>query len=168
MKLQQAIHHVVYSSNPKIAPDGVTQIRWNAMLKMIQNQISVVECQEISDICAKNLIKYKYKTYHGDFNDIKFNRSYDLVTCWHVLEHIKDLYSFVKKCSKITNKYLVIEVPTNRNLKDPNKGDWDGHYHYFSKESMRYLFKEKFEIIKTITPGIQSPALLVFLKKLNK
>ena len=66
------------------------------------------------------------------------------------------------------NKYLVIEVPTNRNLKDPNKGDWDGHYHYFSKESMRYLFKEKFEIIKTITPGIQSPALLVFLKKLNK
>tara|TARA_R110002020_G_C15679952_1_gene718742 strand:+ start:100 stop:246 length:147 start_codon:yes stop_codon:yes gene_type:complete len=43
MKLQQAIHHVVYSSNPKIAPDGVTQIRWNAMLKMIQNNWKIIK-----------------------------------------------------------------------------------------------------------------------------
>jgi 2-polyprenyl-3-methyl-5-hydroxy-6-metoxy-1,4-benzoquinol methylase len=125
-----------------------------------------IECQEISNICVNNLKDYGYKVYHDDFNNIKFNKKYDIVTCWHVLEHIKDLKSFVNNVTQITNKFLVLEVPVDRTLRTPNgKKRWDGHYHYFSKESLHELFKNKFSSINISKPGIQSPSLTVILKK---
>ena len=39
MKIQQAINHMVYSSDPKVAPKGINQIRWNAMVKFIQKNL---------------------------------------------------------------------------------------------------------------------------------
>lgn len=131
-------------------------------LNEIGKLISFKECQEISDICIKNLKMQGYKTYTGDFCNIDIPNKYDLVTCFHVLEHINDLKKFVKSVLKITNKYLIIEVPINRKIPTPNIS-WDGHYHYFSKESINYLFKPNFEII-SIENGIQSPSLLVKLK----
>lgn len=140
----------------------------------IKNNFKTVECQEISDVCTSNLKNYGFKTYHGDFNIIDFDMSYDLVTCWHVLEHIKDIHLFVEKVSKITNKYLVLEVPIiqskgtrTRNINDLNEDAWDGHYHYFSQLSMKNLFEKHFDIIDLQEPGIQSPALLVILKSKN-
>jgi hypothetical protein len=137
----------------------------------IKHNFDIVECQEISDICVNNLKNYGYKTYQGDFNTINFDISYDLVTCWHVLEHIKDIHLFVKNVSKITNKYLVLEVPLikskgarTRGIGDLNVNQWDGHYHYFSQHSMRKLFETHFDILDMNEPGIQSPALLILLK----
>lgn len=133
-------------------------------LNTIGDLIKHKECQEISDICIKNLEMQGYTAYHGDFCTMEIPNTYDLVTCFHVLEHIKDLKSFVDAAHRITKKYLIIEVPTNRSIPEPNK-NWDGHYHYFSKESMKLLFSDKFEII-SIEDGVQSPAMLVKLKKL--
>jgi len=125
-----------------------------------------IDCQEISNLCVNNLIEYGYENvYHGDINDIDFNKSYDLVTCWHVLEHIKDLHAFVDTVDKITNRYLILEVPIKRRLRYPNDGGWDGHYHYFSEESMRMLFSDKFKHINIETPGIQKPSMTVILQK---
>ena len=37
MKLQKAIHHICYSKDPKKAPGGVSQARWNAIYKQVTN-----------------------------------------------------------------------------------------------------------------------------------
>ena len=132
-------------------------------LNTIGDMISQKECQEVSDICIKNLELQGYTTYRGDFCSMDIPNEYDLVTCFHVLEHIKNLYAFVDAAYKITKKYLVIEVPVNRSIPPPNER-WDGHYHYFSNQSMRDLFSNKFEVI-SIQEGVQSPAMLVTLKK---
>ena len=139
-------------------------------VNMVKDKFSIVECQEISDICVDNLNKYGYNTYHGDFNSLSFDRTYDLVTCWQVLEHIKDLHGFVKNASKITNKYLVLEVPLlhskgTRTRGIPSVDRWDGHYHFFSQKSMTKLFEQHFEILDLQEPGIQIPSLSVLLKK---
>ena len=43
MKLQQAINHIVYASNPKVAPKGVSQARWNAIFKSIQTNWKIIK-----------------------------------------------------------------------------------------------------------------------------
>jgi len=131
-------------------------------LNTVGNLIPKKECQEVSDICAKNLTLQGYLTHKGDFCSIDIPNQYDLVTCFHVLEHIKDLDAFVDKSHAITKKYLVIEVPINRTIPPPNK-NWDGHYHYFSKISIDKLFSRKFEII-SIEDGVQQPSMLVVFK----
>ena len=123
------------------------------------------ECQEISDICFNNLTNYGFKTHRGDFSSIDFNKTYDLVTCWHALEHIKDLRSFSQKAAEICSDLLIIEVPVNRQLKDPNE-KWDGHYHFFSERSLPLLFEDDFSLID-IKEGVQSPALLAVFRKID-
>jgi rubredoxin len=124
------------------------------------------ECQEISDICFNNLTNYGFKTHRGDFSSIDFNKTYDLVTCWHALEHIKDLRSFSQKAAEICSGLLIIEVPVNRQLKDPNE-KWDGHYHFFSERSLPLLFEDNFNLID-IKEGVQSPALLAIFRKIDQ
>lgn len=130
-------------------------------LNAVKSKINNLEAQEISDLCALNLELNGYKVHHGNFNTINFDKKYDLVTCWHVLEHIRDLHSFAKKASEVTKKFLVIEVPVKRQLKDPGS-NWDGHFHYFSTKSIEILFEKYFNII-SIQEGVQSPALLCLL-----
>jgi|10_taG_2_1085330.scaffolds.fasta_scaffold00235_18 SAM-dependent methyltransferase len=139
--------------------------------KTLKENTSVnVECQEISDVCADNLESYGFKTYRGDFCSVDFEKSYDLVTCWHALEHIKDIHSFSDKAAQVCKKFLVIEVPTNRfsflterNKKNPDK-QWDGHYHYFSGLSLVQLFEKNFSLVD-IKEGVQAPAILASFKK---
>ncbi len=129
----------------------------------IKDMFLEVDCQEISDICINNLQRDGFNVYSGNFNEVQFNKKYDLVTCWHVLEHIDNLHIFIEQVSKVVNKFLVIEVPINRSIRNPNI-EWDGHYHYFSETSLRLLFDQDFSIIK-IKEGIQRPALLAILEK---
>jgi hypothetical protein len=139
-----------------------------SFVNMVRNKFNHLEidCQEISNICAKNLIDYGHNVYHGNINEIQFDKCYDLVTCWHVLEHIKDLHAFVDTVDRITKRYLILEVPIKRSLRYPNDGGWDGHYHYFSTESMKLLFAEtSFRFIDISTPGIQEPSMTVILQK---
>lgn len=139
-----------------------------SFVNMVRDEFShlKIDCQEISNICAENLINYGHNVYHGNINEITFDTCYDLVTCWHVLEHIRDLYAFVEKVDAITGKYLILEVPVNRRLRYPNDGGWDGHYHYFSTKSMKALFdNSSFRFIDVSIPGIQKPSMTVILQK---
>ena len=133
-------------------------------LNLIKDRINEVEGTEVSDICNENLTRDGYKVYHGAFTQMDIDKSYDLVTCWHVLEHIENLKGFAKKAYDCTNKYLVLEVPINRRLRNPDK-EFDGHFHYFSEESLAKLFEEYFDV-DFIIPGVQQPCLLAqFIKK---
>ena len=155
-----------------IGAGGGTFARW-AREKL---DLKEIKCQEISEICIHNLQMDEFPTYTGDFNSIdwddpKNNTGFDLVTCWHVLEHINDIQKFAEQVSKITNKYLVIEVPLDERpnmgpVKKPSLNGWDGHHHFFTFESMSLLFKDKFKTcIRTSKKGIQPPSLQVILEK---
>lgn len=132
-------------------------------LNKVRQKIKTVEGTEISDVCVENLRRDGYKIYHGSFTEMQIDKKYDLVTCWHVLEHIKDVNLFPSIVHSIVNKYLVLEVPINRKFRNPDI-DFDGHFHYFSEDSMRILFQDLFEITY-IGPGIQQPCLLVKMLK---
>lgn len=133
-------------------------------LKMVQPKVKLVEGTEVSDICYDNLTDLGFKVYHGAFTKIDIDNVYDLVTCWHVLEHIKDVKAFPEKAYKYTKDYLVVEVPIKRRLRNPDT-DFDGHFHYFSEKSLNLLFSEFFDTI-SIKEGIQKPSLLgIFRKK---
>ena len=61
-------------------------------------------------------IYFKKKPYNviiQDFNDFEVNQKYDLVWCSHVLEHQKDVGSFIKKVYDLINDngFLCITVP---------------------------------------------------------
>ena len=123
-----------------------------------------ISVQEVSDLCVSNLKLQGYKNvYHGDFNELKFPKQYDLVTCYHVLEHIEDLQAYKSKLLEVAKKYVAIEVPVNRDLRNPDK-NWDGHYHYFSTDSMKKLFGDDFEFLY-LGKGVQMPALLAIMKR---
>lgn len=133
-------------------------------LNMIKDRVGLVEGTEVSDICNKNLTEAGYKVYHGAFTQMDIEKSYDLVTCWHVLEHIENLKDFPKRAYDCTNKYLVLEVPINRRLRNPDT-EFDGHFHYFSEQSLTKLFEDYFDV-DFIIPGVQQPCLLAqFTKK---
>lgn len=128
-----------------------------------------VECLEVAETLVNECRRLGFKTYHGDFLKQVLNNNYTVITCFHVLEHIKDLISFVDKVSNLSLGRIFFEVPTLkcyfnevskiRRLSSPNEGYYDGHYHYFSPESFRLLFEDHFDI--RIESGVQSPALLL-------
>ena len=132
-------------------------------LSKVKDKIDLVEGTEVSDICVENLTNDGYTVYHGAFTKMDIEKSYDLVTCWHVLEHVQDIQSFPSKAHKVTNKHLILEVPINRSLRNPDV-NFDGHFHYFTEKSMRILFEDLFEITY-IGPGVQKPCLLVKMVK---
>ena len=156
------------SSLLDIGAGGGTFARW------VRDSLDfqTITCQEISEICIKNLRMDDFLTYGGDFNKLNFNdKTFDVVTCWHTLEHIKDIQLFAEQVSKITNKYLVIEVPLDERpnmgpVKTPSLDGWDGHHHFFSAKSMEFLFYGKFNrILVSPHKGIQAPSLQVILEK---
>jgi 2-polyprenyl-3-methyl-5-hydroxy-6-metoxy-1,4-benzoquinol methylase len=60
------------------------------------------------------LENYKINVQHGDFNKIKFNKTFDVITLWGVLEHMSDPISAIKKAKELLseNGMIVFEVPS--------------------------------------------------------
>lgn len=135
--------------------------------KIVPN--GTIECLEVAETLVSECRRLGFKTYHGDFMKQIFDKDYSVITCFHVLEHVKDLRGFIDKVSNLSSGRIFFEVPTlkcyfdevpkTRRLSSPNEGYYDGHYHYFSPESFRLLFEDHFDI--RIESGVQSPALLL-------
>jgi hypothetical protein len=144
-----------------------------SFVKMVRSDTNLkVECQEVSKICIKNLKKDNFKVYSGDFITTKFEKKYDIVTAWHVMEHVKDVKGFAKNISNITRDVCIIEVPIAKRpnagfLKPPNKNqsEWDGHHHFFNDESIVSLFKNYFDTIEVQDDAIQKPSVQVIMTK---
>ncbi|MGM0635812.1 MAG: class I SAM-dependent methyltransferase [Bacteroidota bacterium] len=106
---------------------------------------------------ARNLASQKIEKVHSDFNEIK-NQKFDLITMWHVLEHIYDLPDFLQSLKAKTNKgaYAFIAVP-NFNAYDAQfyKDYWAAydvprHLHHFSDIAIKKYFDEiDFDLIET-------------------
>jgi 2-polyprenyl-3-methyl-5-hydroxy-6-metoxy-1,4-benzoquinol methylase len=95
------------------------------------------------------------ENYINEFSDNQFN----VITLWHVLEHVPDIKSLITDIKRIINKkgILIIAIPNSDSL-DARiyKQYWAAydvprHLYHFNKTSIKTLFdKYNFEIIEII------------------
>lgn len=118
------------------------------LCEFLKNKGIDVACCELDPFIVQEY-KDKYCVYNEKFENISLRNDFDLVIAMDVVEHLQDPHSFYKKASEIT-KYLVVQIPTNRNMRTP-KTKQDGHYHYFSERSLEVLGqKHGFTLIKSL------------------
>ena len=140
----------------------------------LKDYVASINCLEVAESLTKECKRLGFETYENDFLIENIEKEYDSIVCFHVLEHIKDIESFVGKMLRKVKKYVIIEVPTTRcffgstgkirRLHSPNDGSYDGHCHYFTKESLVLLFEKHFKII-SVQNGVQAPAILLIGEK---
>lgn len=96
----------------------------------------------------------------ASLNDFE-GKQFDVVTLWHVLEHIPDLEETILKLAALVKPQgaLIIAVPNFKSFDARHYGkfwaayDVPRHLWHFSKESMKNLFAENFQL-KKIEPMI--------------
>lgn len=96
----------------------------------------------------------------ASLNDFE-GKQFDVVTLWHVLEHIPDLEETILKLAALVKPQgaLIIAVPNFKSFDARRYGkfwaayDVPRHLWHFSKESMKNLFAENFHL-KKIEPMI--------------
>lgn len=87
---------------------------------------------------------------NGDINEI-LNKKFDLITMWHVLEHVPDLNFYISNLKTLlkANGTLVIAVPNYKSFDALYyKENWAAydvprHLWHFSQKAMKSLFKQK-------------------------
>ena len=130
------------------------------------------ECTELAPLLINEARALGFNTYDEDFLKIEFNRKYDFVFAWHVLEHVDDPEQFLIKTKELSNKYVVIEIPLlvalngegrKRELRPPKVDDYDGQAHLFCEKSFRAMAERHFNIVELVE-GVQSPALLAIME----
>jgi len=140
--------------------------------KHLQDKVDSIECTELDPSLISECRKLGFTTYEEDFLNLEISKKYDVVSAWHVLEHVENIESFLEKISKLVLKHCIIEIPLlislsgegrKRKLVDPTIDNYDGHTHYFSKESFESIASKYFDILE-ITEGVQSPALLAIME----
>ena len=116
------------------------------------------EGTEISEFACKYVNeKYNLKVYNGEIKDLNLpEKSYDIITMWHVLEHMRDPLSNLKKASVLLKEdgLIVIEVP-NLNAyferfiyfliklkKEPLYTERENHLFFFSPETLKKILRK--------------------------
>jgi len=113
---------------------------------------------------ARNLALKKLKDKDFLVNNINCllesnHRSYDVITMWHVLEHIPDLEEQIVYLKKLLKKNgtLIIAVPNYKSHDAEHYGkywaayDVPRHLWHFSRKSLSLIFTEfGFKIVKTL------------------
>lgn len=102
----------------------------------------------------------KANNNYSEVNNLYFKKAdifeiqtekYDMVSCLEVLEHIEDWQIVLKNICNISNKYILISVPTGR-MRDYEK--YVGHLRNFKKgEIENFIANNGFKKIKTFYAG---------------
>ena len=123
---------------------------------------------------ARELAHQKRIYLEENLNDIK-GKSFDVITMWHVLEHIANLEETIKEVEALLNPngILIIAVP-NFNSFDAAyyKNYWAAfdvprHLWHFSRNTMKNLFSDKLILQETI-PMIFDSFYVSLLSEKNK
>ena len=108
---------------------------------------------------ARNIAAKKGITLQENLSEVK-NIQFDVITLWHVLEHVEDLSTYISTLNKLLSKdgKLLIAVP-NFKSEDANyyKEFWAAfdvprHLWHFSQTSIFKLFSSENMIVEKITP----------------
>ncbi|CAL2107854.1 Methyltransferase domain-containing protein [Tenacibaculum sp. 190524A02b] len=107
---------------------------------------------------ARNLANEKGITLHENIENIK-NKKFDVITLWHVLEHIPNLEEQIKIFKNHLNKNgtLIIAVPNYKSYDAKYYGkhwaafDVPRHLWHFSTNSIKKIFNEiNMDVVKTL------------------
>ncbi|MEE9348649.1 MAG: class I SAM-dependent methyltransferase [Flavobacteriaceae bacterium] len=102
---------------------------------------------------------------YDSLNDIETNTKFDIITLWHVLEHVPDLENYIKKLQNLLMEHgtLIIAVPNYKSYDAKHYGkfwaayDVPRHLWHFSKKTITYLFnKENMVVTKTLPMKLDS------------
>ena len=105
---------------------------------------------------AKNIAKYKGVSFVENLSELE-NHSFDIITMWHVLEHVPNLEEQITELKRLIkpNGTIIIAVPNFKSFDAKHYGQfWAAfdvpiHLWHFSKTAIQKLFaKEKLELIK--------------------
>ena len=106
-----------------------------------------------------NVIAESNFSIEKDISNISTNNKFDVITMWHVLEHIPNLEEYIGQLKKLLkpNGTLLIAVP-NYNSFDAKhyKQFWAAydvprHLWHFSKKAISFLFeKENMKVVKIL------------------
>ena len=124
--------------------------------RIVEPHVKSVEVTELDPNLITEVMRLGFTAYSEDFLQIYFHNQYNWVCAWHVLEHVEDAHSFVRKMREVSDRYVVIEVPTDRKVHK----EFDGHYHLFCEKSLRLLLEDEGMHIKEMRKGVQKPAIL--------
>ncbi len=107
----------------------------------------------------------KLEVYDKDLLDLKIDSEvFDLVTMWHVLEHVKDPEAYIEKIHQLLRPrgYFIVEVPNlgswTRNFVGKYWLGYDLKYHltFYSKNTLlKLLMQHGFEIKKVRTFSLE-------------
>jgi len=109
---------------------------------------------------ARDLTESKLnKKIYGDLNELPLIK-FDVITLWHVLEHVPNLESYIAKLKLLLkpNGVLVVAVPNYKSYDAKYyKQFWAAydvprHLWHFSKKSIQLLFSKQQLVIKKIYP----------------
>lgn len=108
---------------------------------------------------AKELAKQKGIDLHFTTTDFE-PKSFDVITMWHVLEHIPDIENQIKELKRLIkpNGYVIIAVPNFKSYDAIHyKSFWAAydvprHLWHFSKTSIQKLFQEEDFSLEKVLP----------------
>lgn len=116
---------------------------------------------EISSFASKYARDSGFDVFTGTLEDAKYPDQYfDVVTLWHVLEHMEDPSGCLKEVHRILSKsgLVAIEVPNIRSRRFKKLGEnWDQlkpheHLYYFTPDVLRKMAERAgFKILKIAT-----------------
>ncbi|MFH0969415.1 MAG: class I SAM-dependent methyltransferase [Patescibacteria group bacterium] len=94
--------------------------------------------------------KLKLEIYNQDLLELDFGRNFEVITLWHVLEHIADPEAYIEKISEMleNNGILLIEVPNfNSWSRILSKSYWlaldpTHHLTFFTQDSLKLLLEK--------------------------
>lgn len=100
---------------------------WNGKRKLFGIDIS----EKALELAKKRLPK-DVTLLNGNIEDLPFDdHSFDVVTCTHTLEHVRNLEKSCLELKRVTRNQLIVLVPVQSYL--PYTDDY--HLHFFSTES---------------------------------
>lgn len=102
-----------------------------------------ITCCELDNNLSLLLEKKGFNVLNDNFMNL--DKSFDIVVLIDVLEHFNELLPVENKLNEICDDKLIIQVPIKRKLHF--RKDFDGHFHYFSLESITKLFEKHFKLI---------------------
>ncbi|RPD96497.1 class I SAM-dependent methyltransferase [Aureibaculum marinum] len=114
--------------------------------------------EKAKEIAYSKLADSKIKIYN-DIQDLEL-KSYDVITMWHVLEHVPNLCEYVSKLKELlsTNGTLIIAVPNYKSY-DANvyqefwaAYDVPRHLWHFSRKSISQLFEQENLKVEKVLP----------------
>ncbi len=119
--------------------------------------------------------KFNLKVFNGDFRKAGWaGESFDVITLWHVLEHVKNPVMFLNDINKLlkVDGILALEVPNIESIMAKVAGiDWElmapkEHLFYFNIQTLkRVLGDAGFKVIQSKTYAWTMPDMIFRAKK---